>query len=82
MEQSRTIPIIEYIVTCPWCLDQVIIQEENCKIFRHASKKTGEQVYPHLSKEECERLVKDGLVYGCGKPFQLIDKIAVKCDYI
>ena len=33
----------EYIVTCPWCLDSIIIQEENCKIFRHAAKKTGGQ---------------------------------------
>ena len=40
----------EYIVTCPWCLDSIIIQEENCKIFRHAAKKTGGQVDPHLCK--------------------------------
>ena len=72
----------EYIVTCPWCLDSIIIQEENCKIFPHAAKKTGGQVDPHLCKEECERFVREGLIYGCGKPFKIIDKIAVKCDYI
>jgi hypothetical protein len=40
------------------------------------------QVDPHLCKEECDRFVREGLVYGCGKPFKIIDKIAVKCDYI
>ena len=30
------------------------------------------QIDPHLKKEECDRLKSKNLIYGCGKPFQLI----------
>jgi hypothetical protein len=44
---------------------------------------------PHASKEECERLVREGLIYGCGKPMLVVkkspppDEYGVEgCDYI
>lgn len=41
------------------------------------------QIDPHLSKELCDKLVKDDLIYGCGKSFQLTEKNDTKiCDYI
>jgi len=55
----------------------------NCKIFRHAIFKNGGiQLNPHASKEECDKVIKDNLVYGCAKPFEIINEKAVKCEYI
>ena len=31
----------------------------------------GEQLNPHLPKKECDRLVDEGAIWGCGKPFML-----------
>jgi hypothetical protein len=63
------------------------VVELNCKIFRCGIyKENGEQINPHLPKNECERLVNTGEIYGCGKPFQIINEnppyLVVKCDYI
>ena len=45
-----------------------------------------QQIDPHLNKEECDRLVKCELIYGCGKPFKVVFKDNAfslkKCDYI
>jgi hypothetical protein len=70
------------ILSCPHCKGEIIILKLNCKIFRHAVFKDGKQLNPHASKEECERVVRENLVYGCAKPFQIIDGKAIKCDYI
>lgn len=77
------------IVECPHCKEQIYImkKEFNCKIFRHGIlKKNLEQINPHLNKQECDRLKKEDLIYGCGKPFKLFEKnnqvIAEICDYI
>jgi hypothetical protein len=56
-------------------------------VFRHGIyKKNGEQINPHLSKNECDRLNTNNLIYGCGKPFTIVKKenktIAEICDYI
>lgn len=75
-----------FIVECPHCLDSIVIfhHEINCRIFRHAVyKSTYQQVNPHLSKVECDRLVQSQLVYGCGKPFRINDHLeAETCGYI
>jgi len=91
-----------FIFKCPHCmlLIEVHKTQVNCKIFRHASyfEVTGEdsngtmhiqikdQINPHTSKSECERLVREGKVVGCGKPFQLFVsgniKYAIPCGYI
>jgi len=71
------------IYECPWCFGTVEIIEFNCKIFRHAVyKKDTKQLEPHASKEVCEKALQDGLIWGCGKPFQIINDKIIKCDYI
>lgn len=78
------------IIECPHCKGDVQIfdNELNCKIFRHGIYiRTGMQINPHLCKKDCDDLVENNLIYGCGKPFivkfnddnQLVADI---CDYI
>ena len=39
-----------------------------------------------MKKEECDRLAREGLIYGCGKPFCIkaegTNYKIEKCDYI
>lgn len=80
----------EYIiVNCPHCNNPIMIylKEINCSIFRHGIyKDTNKQIDPHLDKENCDKLLKQDLIYGCSKPFKLIknnDIYSVEiCDYI
>lgn len=80
--------IQDLVMQCPHCQDYVLISAINCQIFRHASYKANdEQIPPHTSQTECERLANGGLIYGCGKPFRIIkdensNLIAVICGYI
>lgn len=82
-------------VDCPHCNVSVYIEELCCGIFRHAVyKDTFEPIDPHSSKEECEKLLAENKVYGCGKPFRIITKSSTEiqkllaefkveaCDYI
>ena len=75
---------LNLIITCPHCNDPIIIDQLNCKIFRHGVfKQTNQQINPHASKLECEYYLINNLIYGCGKPFQIIDNNIVQiCDYI
>ena len=77
------------IVQCPHCKDYILVfkKELNCKIFRHGIfKDTMKQIDPHLKKDECDRLVTQNLIIGCGKPFQIIEDNGsfktIICDYI
>ena len=77
------------LVLCPHCHMYIIIMKEeiNCKIFRHGVlKANNQQIDPHLKKEECDRLANDNLIYGCGKPYRLVERkqkwVAERCDYI
>lgn len=78
----------DIVVICPHCFLCVLIEKLNCCIFRHGTiKSNGEQIQPHLSKEMCDALFENNLIYGCGKPFQIVknDKnefIAIICGYI
>lgn len=60
---------------CPHC-EQVVsvrVAEINCAIFRHGTYKDSlKPIDPHLCKDECDRLFASELIYGCGKPFQLV----------
>jgi hypothetical protein len=74
---------------CPHCGGgvEVLVREVNCKIFRHAVYiKNGQQIGPHTKKHECDRLVREGLVRGCAKPFRLNRNgpnwYVEVCDYI
>ena len=76
------------IVQCPHCGDFISILELNCQIFRQAVFiSNGEQINPHASKEECDLVIEQRLVYGCAKPFRLVKTndgafLAEKCNYI
>lgn len=62
----------EIIVTCPHCAEYVSIYKINCGIFRHCIyRKTGKQVPPHTNKVKLDKLIANGEIYGCGKPFQI-----------
>lgn len=77
-------------VECPHCccIVQVPKKELNCAIFRHGvMKSTLKPINPHASRKECEWLAKEGLIYGCGKPFKITTNNFNKfeahaCDYI
>lgn len=78
---------VDLIITCPHCNDLISIEELNCKIFRHGvMKDTGKQINPHASKIECNEYITNNLVYGCAKPFRIIEDknnyIVEICDYI
>jgi hypothetical protein len=85
--------IYNIVIECPHCKNPVLIERLNCCIFRHGVfKSNGKQIDPHAEKELCQLYVKNDLIFGCGKPFQIIpndhsknndDKfIAVICAYI
>lgn len=73
------------LVNCPHCQDAIFIfkSEINCAIFRHGVlKDTFQQINPHASEDECNYLYNNKMILGCGKPFRIINNIAVVCDYI
>jgi hypothetical protein len=77
----------EPILICPHCKEFILIKKINCAIFRHGIlKKNGKQINPHATKEICEYYINNNLIYGCGKPFQIVNnagKLETKiCDYI
>jgi len=79
--------IIDLVIECPHCNEPILIEQLNCKIFRHGVfKLTNQQINPHLSKDKCDELILNNLIYGCGKPFKIItndDNFKVEiCDYI
>ena len=49
-------------------------------------KNNRKQIEPHSSKELCDHYIRHKLIYGCGKPFQIIindDNFIIEiCDYI
>ena len=75
-------------VKCPHCEILIEVLELNCKIFRCGIfKESLQQINPHLPKNECDLLIKDDLIYGCGKPFRVDinsegEYISSICDYI
>jgi len=77
----------EFIITCPHCLDNIIITKINCGIFRHGVLiKTGKQIDLHANKKICDYFIKKKKIYGCGKPYQVIKeeeeyKVSI-CKYI
>jgi len=63
-----------FVFVCPHCDGTVVVHqsEVNCQIFRHGiMKDTCNQINPHLSKQDCDYLVDNELIYGCGKPFRM-----------
>jgi hypothetical protein len=75
------------LITCPHCQQLIEMLALNCSIFRCGQyRRNGEQIPPHLHKEECDRLAMNMEIWGCGKPFR-VEVIpsgyqAIVCDYI
>ena len=70
---------------CPHCtlMCQVPREEIRCTIFRHAVFKDSMRfVPPHASKHTCEDWLKNGLVWGCAKPFKFDGETVSVCGYI
>jgi hypothetical protein len=79
---------INLIISCPHCLENILIEQLNCCIFRHGVfKNNGIQIEPHSPKEQCDHYIQNKLIYGCGKPFKIIknennEYNSIICDYI
>ena len=73
-------------ILCPNCGGMIEMIEINCAIARHGVMKNGIQVNPHAEKKTCEKLVKEGLVFGYCLPFRVIKEgeklVAIACEYI
>jgi len=76
------------LIECPNCGVSIQVLALNCRVFRCGKyKNSGKQVNPHLKKVECDRLVEQGLIYGCGNPFKIITNEdgqlkPISCGYI
>lgn len=85
---------MDYVFICLHCQEPFVVshKEFNCRILRHGVYKHNMQpIPPHTSKEECDAFVRDGLIFGCGRPLQIVDKNVdtdspsydvVICEYI
>jgi hypothetical protein len=74
-----------YSFSCPHCKIGILVHknEVSCRIFRCGEyKSTGNAISPHASKEECQRLVSEGAIRGCGGPFTFNGTTVQICDYI
>lgn len=76
-----------FFIQCPHCEQSIEIIKINCRIFRCGIiKQTFNQIDPHLPKDQCDKLHAEGVIYGCGKPFQIVQTgeewRAIICDYI
>lgn len=81
-----------YIFCCPNCDGSIIVatNEVNCSIFRHGTytqgntERRGKPISPHESKEVIDKLVDEGAILGCGKPFRIdVNNLKVfTCGYI
>jgi hypothetical protein len=74
---------------CPHCNEVFIVAENeiNCAIFRHAVYKNNYlPINPHESKDNCDKMKEQDIVYGCTKPFKIVkkdEKYSTEiCDYI
>lgn len=81
------------VFNCPHCESIVEVEKSqiNCRIFRHGYYfiKRGDefillgQMNPHESKENCDKLLSENKIVGCGKPFKIGEDFTVStCDYI
>lgn len=74
------------IVNCPHCNCLILIYKNqiNCGIFRHGViKHNFENINPHLDKSQCDELILSNKIYGCGKPFRIVNSESAQiCEYI
>lgn len=65
-----------YTFMCPHCLQFILVHKNdlNCRIFRHAVyKKNFQPISPHSTKEVCDELLNTNQIFGCSKPFRIIE---------
>lgn len=74
---------------CPHCNISIITKciETKCCIYRCGIlKSNGEQIPPHTNKIECDKLFREGKIYGCSRPFRFvynqINNYVESCGYI
>ncbi len=76
---------MEYIFKCCHCSQFFIIHKNdfNCKILRHGVYKNNlKPINPHASKQICDKLFNDKLIYGCGKPLLIVKDNENKYNFI
>lgn len=78
-----------YMFQCPHCKMHIHIawNDVRCRIFRcGVYSDTLIPIPPHSTKEYGDRLLKQNRVYGCTRPFQMIETNGTwhvsACDYI
>lgn len=74
-----------YYFSCPHCgiHIQVPKNQVNCQIFRcGVYKESMQQLPPHANRQLCDKVLEEGLIWGCGRPFKFDKVRATKCDYI
>ena len=72
-----------FVIYCPHCGIGIEVIKQNCCIFRCGILKSDyTQIPPHLPKIECDALIENGKIYGCGKPFKLVLMKPEICDYV
>jgi len=68
-------------IQCPHCAVMCEVLEINCRIFRcGVYKKNNKQIPQHMPKAQCEQLIEEDAIYGCGKPFELIPLVELEKD--
>lgn len=83
--QAIAEPPEPHIGVCPHCKIKFMVYktEIGCQIFRHGVyKSNGEQINPHAPKEFCDQMVREGKIWGCGKPFKYDGTKAEVCEYL
>jgi hypothetical protein len=74
-----------FYFACPHCGQMCEVPRDliRCTIFRHAVFKQNMQfVPPHAPKAECDRWIREGLVWGCGRPFRFDGRTVSVIGYI
>ena len=72
-----------YYFACPHCGATIEVVSIACGIFRCGEMKSGKgQIPPHADKATCDRLVKEGKVWGCARPFRFDGRRATVCAYV
>lgn len=67
---------MDYVFICKHCEEPFVVShvDFNCRILRHGVyKRDMKHIPPHASKEVCDALVRDGLIFGCGRPVQIVE---------
>ena len=75
----------DHVFTCLHCGQPFVVRaaEFNCRILRHGVyRATMEPMNPHAPREECERLVATGAIYGCGKPLRIMNQKDASGNYV